>query len=168
MTLQSNNTMSDMIVDFPPQRNHRAVRFADSAQLYIVERHVDHEKNNNKIARHDLWNTNAEYDRMKRSIVEDVLRVRAQAMVGAPVDYAGDDDISNEDGSVCCVGIEHLLTPACALEVRACRARCIRAVAAAQARQDSTMMDIAFASFAQTRKAVLRARVLGKLLRDSL
>ena len=107
---------------------------------------------------------------MNLSVKEDVIKLHAKAVEGDPFDYLGDcdDDASSNKSSVCCVGIEHLLTPACALEVRACRARCIRAVAAAQARQDSTMMDIAFASFAQTRKAELRARVLGKLLQDSI
>jgi len=90
-------------------------------------------------------------------------------LAGAPFNYTGDDgDVSTDEGSVCWVGIEYLLTPASSHEVRACRARCIRAVLAMQARQGSSTMDIAFASFVQTRKAVLRAKKLGNLLQDSI
>ena len=70
--------------------------------------------------------------------------------------------------------IAHLLTPACVNEVMACRARCKRAVLAEQARQDQDpnarlgWEHIALASLAETRKAVLRARKLGKLHQDSI
>jgi hypothetical protein len=45
--------MTDLIVAFPQQRNpnHRVVRFADTAQLRIVQRHED------TAARHELWCT---------------------------------------------------------------------------------------------------------------
>jgi hypothetical protein len=163
--------MTDLIVDFPRQRNHPVVRFADTAKLYIVERHEDYEKkndHNNNVARHELWYTKAEYYSMRRAIEQDALHVRAQALAGVPCSYAGDDDASADERSVCGVGIEHLLTPACTLEVRACRARCKRAVLAEQARQDASEMDIALASLAQTRKAVLRARKIGKLHKDAI
>jgi len=102
------------------------------------------------------------------NIKQDVLQVRAQALGGAPFNYAGDDEASTFESSVCCVGIEHLLTPACLLEVKACRARCILAVLIAQAGQDASAMDIALASLTQTRKAQLRARKRGMLLQDSI
>ena len=163
--------MADLIVDFPPrQRKLRAVRFADTAQMYIVERHEDYgEKNNSNVARHELWYTNAEYYSMKHAIKQDVLHVRAKTLTGATFNYAGAE--ANES-SICCIGIEHLLTPACTLEVKACRARCTGAVLAEQERQGpSTRLrweNIALASFAQTKKVAVRARVLGKLHHDSI
>ena len=115
----------------------RSVRFADTAQLYIVGRHEDYKNKINNVARHDLWYTKSDYYSMRRAIEQDVLQVRAQALVGAPFNYAGDDEASASESSVvCCVGIEHLLTPAFILETRACRARCILAVLIAQAGQD--------------------------------
>jgi hypothetical protein len=144
--------------------NTRSVRFADTAQLYIVERHEDYEN----IARHDLWYTKSDYYSMGCNIKQDVLQVRAQALGGAPFNYAGDNEASTFESSVCCVGIEHLLTPAFILEVKACRARCILAVLIAQAGRDASAMDIALASLTQTRKARLRARKRGMLLQDSI
>jgi hypothetical protein len=156
---------ADLIVDFPHQRNHhRAIRFADTAQIRMVERHEDYDSEN-KVARHELWYTKAEYHSMRLAAREDVLQVRSKAADGSQFNYPGDDD-----ASVCCIGIEHLLTPACILEVKRCRARCVYAVFAAQARpQDpsSPGMDIALASMGQTRKVALRARMLGKLHHDS-
>jgi hypothetical protein len=109
---------------------------------------------------------------MRRAIEQDALHVRAQALAGVPCSYAGDDDddapTSAVERSVCCIGIEHLLTPACMNEKNACRARCKRAVLAEQARQDASEMDIALASLSQSRKAVLRAWKLGKLHRNSI
>jgi hypothetical protein len=127
----------------------------------IVERHEDYDTEH-KVARHELWYTKAEYHDMRLDIKEDVLEVRSNAADGFPFDYSGDDD-----ASVCCIGIEHLLTPACILEVRRCRARCVYAVLAKQATSQD-LSGIALASFAQTRKAALRARTLGKLHRDSV
>ncbi|KAK1745371.1 hypothetical protein QTG54_003295 [Skeletonema marinoi] len=164
-------TNNDLIVDFPHQRsNHRvaAVQFADTAQMYTVERHEDYGNMNNGVARHELWYTKAEYYSMKLAIREDVGEVRAQALAGGPFNYAGndEDDASAEESSasVCCIGIEHLLTPACMLKVKTCRARCTRAVLVEQSRQGASEMDVALASFSQTRKSVLRGRKLGKLL----
>jgi hypothetical protein len=156
----------DLIVDFPKRRNrHRAVRFAEAARRYIVERHEDYDTENT-VARHELWYTKAEYCDMRLAVKEDVLEVRAKAADGSPFDYSGRDD-----ASVCCIGIEHLLTPACLLEVKRCRARCVYAVLAMQARppdQSSSDIDIALASIGQTRKAALRARTLGKLHQNAI
>jgi len=156
----------DLIVDFPKRRNrHRAVRFAEAARRYIVERHEDYDTENT-VARHELWYTKAEYRDMRLAVKEDVLEVRAKAADGSPFDYSGSDD-----ASVCCIGIEHLLTPACLLEVKRCRARCVYAVLAVQARppdQSSSDIDIALASIGQTRKAALRARTLGKLHQNAI
>jgi hypothetical protein len=163
---QHTMTMAALIVDFPHQHNHhRAVRFADdTAQVHIVERHEDYDTEN-KVARHELWYTNAEYHNMRLAAREDVLEVRSNTADGSQFNYPGDDD-----ASICCIGIEHLLTPACIREVKRCRARCVYAVFAAQARpQDlsSSETDVALASIGQTRKVALRARMLGKLHRDS-
>eukprot|EP00984_Skeletonema_dohrnii_P036283 scaffold37081_cov167-Skeletonema_dohrnii-CCMP3373.AAC.1 len=148
----------------------RSVRFADTAQLYIVGRHEDDKDKDNKDKNELwLWYTKSDYYSMRRAIEQDVLQVRAQALVGAPFNYAGDDETSDFESSVvCCVGIEHLLTPAFILETAACRARCILVVLIAQAGQDVCAMDIALASLAQTRKAQLRARKRGMLLQDSI
>jgi hypothetical protein len=151
--------MTDLIVDFPHQRNHPVVRFADTAQMYIVERHG--------VARHELWYTKAEYYSMRRAIEQDVIKFRPQLLAGVPFNYGGNDDASADESSVCCVGIEHLLTPACMDEKKACRARCIRAVLTEQAKHHPSARfgweAIALASFAQTRQPILRARKLGKL-----
>jgi len=145
---------TDLIVDFPLQRNHQVVRFAERAQLYIVERHEDNEDNNK------LWYTKSDYNSMKRKLKQDVLQARAG------------DASSEEEDSGFWIGIAHLLTPACMLEVKACRFRCVRAVLAEQARQSPSASfgweNIALASLAQTRKAVLRARKLGKLHQESI
>eukprot|EP00984_Skeletonema_dohrnii_P020984 scaffold10367_cov109-Skeletonema_dohrnii-CCMP3373.AAC.1 len=88
---------------------------------------------------------------MRRKAYQDALQARAG------------DALSEEDSGFW-IGIAHLLTPACMLEVKACRFRCARAVLAEQARQSSSASvgweNIALASLAQTRKAVLRARKL--------
>ena len=162
--------MSDLIVDFPDQRKHRAVQFADTGQLYTVERH-EHE-----VARHELWYTKDEYYSMKLDIREDVLKARS--MQSLPFNYSGydddddDDDDFPEESSGFWIGIAHLLTPACMLEVRTCRARCVYAVLVKQASLSPSARfrweDITLASLAQTRKAVMRARELGKLHRKSL
>ena len=113
--------------------------------------------------------------RMKLAVKRDVLEVRANASAGAPFRYSGDadeDESSSSSSSVCCIGIEHLLTPACALGVKTCRARCKQAVFSEQARQSPSARysweGTALASIAQTRKPALRARILGKLHRDSI
>jgi hypothetical protein len=166
-TISTAAIMADLIVAFPHQRNRLVVRFADTVQRYTIERHED-----NNVARHELWYTKAEYHSMKLAIKEDVLQVHAQAMAGVPFNYAGDDDASAVESSVCCIGIEHLLTANVILEVKACRARCIRAVLAEQARQGpSTRFGweaIALASYAQSKKSVLKARRLGKLHEEAV
>ena len=161
--------MADLIVDFHRQHKLRAVRFADTAQMYIFERHEDYGEKNSNVARHELWYTNAEYYSMKHAIKQDVLQVRAKTLTGAPFNYAGAEA---DESSICCIGIEHLLMSACTLEVKACRARCTGAVLAEQARQHPSALfgweNIALASFAQTKKVAVRARVLGKLHHDSI
>eukprot|EP00984_Skeletonema_dohrnii_P022552 scaffold11669_cov77-Skeletonema_dohrnii-CCMP3373.AAC.2 len=147
---------ADLIVDFPHQRNNRAVavHFAETVQLHIFNRP--------NVARHELSYTKSEYNLMKLVVGEDILAVRAGRTLREPGDEYKE--------SVCFMGIEHLLTPTCIDEVRACRARCIRAVLAEQARARSASATgfvgwetIAFASLAQTRNAILRARKFGKL-----
>ncbi len=147
------NMASELIVDFPPKRNHDAVRFAETAQLHIVHRHEAGKK--------ELWYTEAEYDSMKRNIKRDVLQARASAS----------DSESRKDSGFW-IGIAHLLTPVCMHEVQACRSRCVRAVLAEQARQGPSAGlrsdDIALASSAETKKAVLRAAILGRLHQESI
>eukprot|EP00984_Skeletonema_dohrnii_P033851 scaffold31821_cov100-Skeletonema_dohrnii-CCMP3373.AAC.1 len=150
---------ADLIVDFPQQRKRksRAVHFAETAQLCIFKRP--------NVARHELFYTSSEYDLMILVVREDVLAARAaMALRGA-----GEDDVLAIE-SVCVMGIEHLLTPADTDEVRACRARCIRAVLTEQAMARSASATrfvswetIALASFAQTRMAAMRARMLVEL-----
>jgi hypothetical protein len=156
----------DLIVDFPKRRiRHRAVRFAEAARRYSVERHEDYDTENT-VARHELWYTKAEYRDMRLAVKEDVIEVRAKAADGSPFNYSGSDD-----ASVCCIGIEHLLTPACLLEMKRCRARCVYAVLAVQARppgQSTSDVDIALASIGQTRKVAMRARTLGKLHQNAI
>ncbi len=140
---------SELIVDFPLERNH-VVRFAEIAELCTVERHED---------KNELWYTNEEYNSMKRNIKRDVIQARAS-------------DSASEEDSGFWIGIAHLLTPACVFEVQACRRRCVRAVLAEQARQDLygglKSEDIALASLAETGKAVLRARMFGRLHQDCI
>jgi hypothetical protein len=151
------------------------VRFADFVETYIVERHEDYEES--KVTRHDLWYTGLEYRLMKLSVKKDVLKVRARALARIPFNYSGndEDDGDNDDGgdnSICCIGIEHLLTSASIFEVNECRARCIRAVLSEQSRQGPSSKfrweAIAFASLAETRRAAMRARRLGLFHQDSI
>eukprot|EP00984_Skeletonema_dohrnii_P000041 scaffold12_cov128-Skeletonema_dohrnii-CCMP3373.AAC.6 len=134
----------DLIVDFPLQRNHQVVRFAERAQLHIVERHEDDEDKNK------LWYTKSDYNSMKRKLKQYVLQARAN------------DASSEEEDSGFWIGIE----------AKTCRFRCVRAVLAEQARQRPSASvgweNIALASLAETRKAVLRARRLGKLRQESI
>jgi len=143
---------AELIVDFPLKRNHDVVRFAETAQLYIVDRHDDN---------NELWHTKAEYKSMKRNIKRDVLQARAS-----------DSASETEEESGSWIGIAHLLTPACVLEVQACRRRCVRAVLTEQARQEASgslrCEDIALASLATTRKSVLRAKMLGRFHQDCI
>eukprot|EP00984_Skeletonema_dohrnii_P025134 scaffold14250_cov89-Skeletonema_dohrnii-CCMP3373.AAC.4 len=140
---------TDLIIDFPLQRNHQAVRFDERVQLYIVDRR--HEDNEDK---KKLWYTKSDYNSMKRKLKQDVLRARAN------------DAAAFEEDSGFWIGIAHLLTPACMVEVKTCRFRCVRAVLAEQVRQSPSTSfgweDIALASLAETGKAVLRARKLDR------
>jgi len=109
--------------------------------------------------KNELWYTKAEYNSMKRNIRRDVHRARAS-------------DSKSEEDIGFWIGIAHLLTPACVLEVQTCRRRCVRAVLAEQARYDpsenSRWEDIALASLTETTKVVLRARMLGRLHKESI
>jgi hypothetical protein len=147
----------------------RSVQFADTMEMHIVDRHDDNED----VDRHDLWYNRSDYSRMKLAIKKSVLKVRAMDLTGVPISYSGDDGSSND----CLVGIEHLLTQARALKVMVCRRRCVRAVLQEQARQrmnpslvtfKECWVDIAAASYVETRKAAVRAQKLGKLHRDSI
>ena len=144
---------NELLVDFPaqPKGSRQAVRFSETSQLYFVGRYEDNDHKN------ELWYNRADYNSMKRNIRRDVLQARV-------------DDAAAEEGFW--IGIAHLLTPATILEVRTCRYRCTRAVLSEQARQGASSRfrceNIALASLAETRKAVLRARKLGKLHQASI
>ena len=101
----------------------RSVRFADTAQMYIVERHEDYGNNSYNVARRELWYTASNFQSMRRAIEQDVLQVRAQALAGVPFNYGGDDDASASasanESSVCCFGIENFLTANFMLEMEA-------------------------------------------------
>jgi hypothetical protein len=144
---------SELIVDFPSRRSHQVVRFSEPAQLCIVDRHEDNDH------KKELWYTKAEYNSMKRDIRRDVLQARANGF-------------ASEEGTGFWIGVAHLLTPACIREVKACRYRCRRAVLTEQARQGPSANfrceDIALASLAETRRAVLRARKLGQFHQGSM
>lgn len=148
---------SALIVDFPSQRqrNRKDVRFSEATQLYIVDRHEDNDH------KKELWYTRAEYKAMKLDIRREVLQARV-------------NDAASIEDSDFWIGIAHLLTPAIMFEVRACRSQCMRAVLLEQARQGPFASasfrceNIALASLAETRKAVLRARMLGKLHQESI
>lgn len=150
----------------------RSVRFANTSKLYIFARHEDYKKKINDVARHhqDLWYSKSEYYSMRRAIEQDVLEVRAQALDEIPLNYAGDDDGSASESSVsvCCVGIENLLTPDFILETKVRRARSILAVLQTQGMQDASEIDIAQASISQTKECALRARLRGALLQDHI
>ena len=147
------NMADKLIVDFPTQRSRQAVRFSETSQLRIVDRHEDNEHKN------ELWYTRADYSSMKRNIKRDVLQARV------------DDAIAEKDSGFW-IGIAHLLTPTIVFEVQTCRYRCIQAVLSEQARQGASSRfrceNIALASLAETRKATLRARKLGKLHQASI
>jgi hypothetical protein len=88
-----------------------SVRFADMAQMFIVGRNGDYDQNNNNnVARHELWYSTSDIHSMRRAAAQDVLQVRAQALAGVPFNYAGDDDASADESSVCCIGIENLFS----------------------------------------------------------
>ena len=69
---------------------------------------------------------------MKLEVQEDVLKVRAgrtsNSNEPADADADGNADEDDAERSSLWIGIAHLLTPARINEVRACRARCTRAV----------------------------------------
>ena len=157
---------TDLIVDFPCNpRKSRTVRFAEMSQLHIFKLQ--------DVARHELWYTKEEYRLMELVRLQDVLKVRAAAARKPREPADVHDDMSTKE-SVCVMGIEHLLTPACINEVRACRARCTRAVLMEQARQgpspdpDLGWEAISLASLVQTREATLRAMRLGELHQESI
>ena len=168
-----------LIVDFPTatttdHRHNRSVHFADMAEMCIVPRLVDYEDARGR----DLWYSNSEYSRMNLARRNSALQAREMISAGIPVSYSGtgrarDDGSPDEDDSL--IGIEHLLTPATILEFMACRRRCVGVVLEEQARQRQRMNppdmigwdSISIASIAETRRAVVRARKLGKLQRDA-
>ena len=156
------------VVPHQPNGNHLR-RAADTEQEgHIFVEPQDNEKN--LVARHELWYTESEYYSMRRATIDDALEVRARTILaGARFSYSGnEDDVQDEETSVCCIGIEHLISPVYMLRARACRARCIRAVLEEQARQGSSQESVALASLAQTRNATVNARMLGRLLQDSI
>mmetsp|Transcript_9609 Transcript_9609/g.15918 ORF Transcript_9609/g.15918 Transcript_9609/m.15918 type:complete len:89 (-) Transcript_9609:131-397(-) len=86
---------TELIVDFPSRSRRKVVvRFADTAQLYIVDRHEDNDHKN------ELWYTQAEHQSMKHNIRRDVLQARENGFV-------------SEEGNGFWIGVAHLLTPAC-------------------------------------------------------
>mmetsp|Transcript_22452 Transcript_22452/g.32075 ORF Transcript_22452/g.32075 Transcript_22452/m.32075 type:complete len:168 (-) Transcript_22452:95-598(-) len=159
MMSSTTNTTTSTATTTAAKARSRSVRFANTAQLYIFTRHKI-------VARHrqDLWYSKSEYYSMRRAVEQDILEIRAQALVGIPLNYAGDDDSSAFESSVCCVGIENHLTPAFILETMAGRARSILAVLQTQGMQDASEMDIAQASISKTKEFALRARLRGSLL----
>ncbi len=165
--------------------------------MHIFEHSEDSNGKSVVVDREELWYTPAEYDRMTLAVRESVLKVwrKQRAIADVPVNYSASNQ--DEDGDSPsparaqaeagaelqgvlsdCIGIEHLLTRASMLEVRACRARCVRGVLEEQARQrmdadqDQSVSSrlrwntIALSSLTQTRRTTIRARMLGKLHRE--
>ena len=94
--------MEDQRPSAPPKT--KMVRFADTAQLRIIE--------NDEVARHELWYTEADYHRMKLAIIKSVLEVRQKLLAGTlllSLSYSDSGDDSSEDCIECLTGIEHLL-----------------------------------------------------------
>ena len=156
---------TDLILDFPHQRQSQEVHFDEKVQVHIFE--------HPKVACHELCYTEAEFHLMKLVRRNDVLTARATRAAMISREAVEEEDSSTKE-SVCLMGIEHLLTPARVKEVEACRIRCIQAVLKEQARAkarspsaarfcDWEWEKIALASVDQTRKATMRARKLGKL-----
>ncbi len=158
--------------------------------MLVFEHYED--SNGESVAPQELWYTLAEYGRMTLAVKEAVFEVwrrqrattevheNPSASAAAGTHDEAEDSPSPiqaeaEKGSVLsdCVGIEHLLTRASVNEVRTCRARCVEAVLEEQARQEADQSSpassrlgwiaIARSSLTQTRKTMLRARMLGQL-----
>ena len=145
--------MADLMVNFPHQRSRltynqqrRVVKFADTARIYMVERHEDSQQYN--ITRHDLWYTESEYYMMKVAFNEDALKeVRSRDSAGDPCIYSCNDDNDSEQEES---DIERLMSRANMLRERARMARRNHAYLTEKARQGTAEIDIALASFEQT------------------
>lgn len=142
------------MVNFPHQRSRLAynqqspvVKFADTARIYMVERHEDSQKYN--VTRHELWYTESEYYMMKLEFDEDALKeeVRSRDSPGDPYIFSYNDDKDPEQEES---DIERLMSRANMLRERARKARRNHAFLTEKARQGTTEIDIALASFKQT------------------
>jgi hypothetical protein len=80
-----------LIVESLHLRKLHAVRFAETAQLHIYERH--------NVSRRKLWYTESEYYSMKRAVSEDVLKVRAARTSNEAPANEDDDNASAEESS---------------------------------------------------------------------
>ncbi len=171
-----------------PRHQSMRVQFADRAQMLIFEQPED--SDGKSADPEELWYTQAEYARMTLAVKESVFEVWRRQRASQVSNPEGIGEENEESPSPAqaeaeaglqsilsdCVGIEHLLTRASMLEVRACRARCVDNVLDEQARQmaDQSLSTrfrwdaIALSSLAQTRRTTLRARRLGKLHRDAV
>ncbi len=177
------------------QKQRMSVQFSGTAQLHIFERYDD---NGSSIAPQELWYTSEEYDRMALATRGAAIAwQRQRAMVDVPMRNSAGTQHENEDApspsqaeaegrsgyfDSDCIGIEHLLSRAAMLEARTCRVRCVQAVLEEQARQmqmaeqfpsvslrrGSRWDAIALSSWAQTRRTMLRAQMLGNLHRKSI
>ncbi len=123
----------------------------------------DNEENN--VTCHELWYIGSELNSMRRATIANIGELRARVAAGARLSYEVNDDDTDD---VSWLGIERLVIPALALETRACIDRCIDAVLSEQGRHGSSGIDIALASFAQSRSAALRAMRLAEFLQDSM
>ena len=145
--------MADLMVNFPHQRSplaynqqRRVVKFANTARIYMVERHEDSQKYN--VTRHELWYTETEY-MMKVAFNEDALRdVRSRDSAGDPYIYSCNDDDNDSEQEQS--DIERLMSRANMLRERSRKARCNHAYLTEKARQGTTEIDTALASFEQT------------------
>mgnify|MGYP006931559206 CR=1 FL=1 len=145
--------------------NRQVVQFDDTPQICTFVCHQDQDKEENNGACHELWYIGPELNSIRRATFADIDELRARVAAGARLSYEVNDDDADD---VSWLGIERLVIPALALETRACVDRCIDAVLSEQGRHGSSEIDIALASFAQSRRAAQRAMRLAEFLQDSM
>ena len=156
--------MSGVLPSQINRSNRQVVQFNDTPPVSVFVCHQDDNEENN-VACHELWYIGSELNSMRRATIANIGELRARVAAGARLSYEVNDDDTDD---VSWLGIERLVIPTLALETRACIDRCIDAVLSEQGRHGSSEIDIALASFAQSRRAAQRAMRLAKFLQDSM
>jgi len=154
--------MSGILPSQINRSNRKVVRFDDTPQVSTFVCHQDDNEEHN-VACHELWYTGSELNSIRRAATADIVELRARVAAGARL-----SNEVNDDTDVSWLGIERLVIPALVIETRACIDRCIDAVLSEQGRHGSSEIEIALASFAQSRRAAQRALRLAEFLQDSM